>query len=184
MKIISSKEVLKNKLFCIVDEVATDPSGFQIHRFIVRHPGSAVMMPVDEKERILLVKQFRLPAERDLWELPAGRLDPGESPLKAAKRELREETGLTAKKWIKLASFWASPGYVDEKMNLFLALELTMGEQQPMDDERIETRWFAKSELEKFVRAGQILDAKTIVGYFLWQRYRRNRSKRVTRPIR
>ena len=127
MKIISSKEVLKNKLFRIVDEVATDPSGFQIHRFIVRHPGSAVMMPVDEKERILLVKQFRLPAERDLWELPAGRLDPNESPLKAAKRELREETGLTAKKWVKLASFWASPGYVDEKMSLFLAFDLSKG---------------------------------------------------------
>ena len=127
MKIISSKEVLKNKLFRIVDEVATDPSGFQIHRFIVRHPGSAVMMPVDEKERILLVKQFRLPAERDLWELPAGRLDPNESPLKAAKRELREETGLTARKWVKLASFWASPGYVDEKMSLFLAFDLSKG---------------------------------------------------------
>ena len=177
MKIISSKEVLKNKLFRIVDEVATDPSGFQIHRFIVRHPGSAVMMPVDEKERILLVKQFRLPAERDLWELPAGRLDPNESPLKAAKRELREETGLTAKKWVKLASFWASPGYVDEKMSLFLAFDLSKGEQQPMDDERIETRWFGRNELGELVLTGKILDAKTIVGYFLWQDYRRKQSK-------
>ena len=105
--------------------MATDPSGFEIHRFIVRHPGSAVMMPVDDKDRVLLVKQFRLPAQRELWELPAGRLDPGESPLQAAKRELREETGYKAKKWVKLASFWATPGYVDEKMNLFLALDLT-----------------------------------------------------------
>jgi ADP-ribose pyrophosphatase len=177
MKIISSKEVLKNKLFRIVDEVATDPSGFQIHRFIVRHPGSAVMMPVDEKERVLLVKQFRLPAQRDLWELPAGRLDPDESPLKAAKRELREETGLTAKKWVKLASFWASPGYVDEKMNLFLAFDLVQGEQQPMDDERIETRWFTRNELGDLVRTGKILDGKTIAGYFLWQDYRRRQSK-------
>lgn len=178
MKIISSKEVLKNKLFRIVDEVATDPSGFRIHRFIVRHPGSAVMMPVDERERVLLIKQFRLPAERELWELPAGRLDPDESPLQAAKRELREETGLTAKKWVKLASFWASPGYVDEKMNLFLAFDLAEGKQQPMDDERIEMRWFERRELDELVRTGKILDAKTIVGYFLWQDYRRKQSKR------
>ena len=178
MKIISSKEVLKNKLFLIVDEIATDPSGFQIQRFIVRHPGSAVMMPIDERQRVLLVRQFRLPAERELWELPAGRLDPDESPLKAAKRELREETGLTAKKWVKLASFWASPGYVDEKMNLFLAFDLAEGKQQPMDDERIEIRWFEKNELDDMVRTGKILDAKTIVGYFLWQDYRRRQSKR------
>ncbi|MGI9073482.1 MAG: NUDIX hydrolase [Bryobacteraceae bacterium] len=168
MKIISSREVLKNKLFTITDEVATDPSGFEIHRFIVRHPGSAVMMPVDDKDRVLLVKQFRLPAERELWELPAGRLDSGESPLKAAKRELREETGYKAKKWVKLASFWATPGYVDERMNLFLALDLTQGKQEPMDDERIEIRWFSKAELGRLISAGEILDGKTIIGYFLW----------------
>jgi ADP-ribose pyrophosphatase len=173
MKIISSREVFKNKLFRVVDEVATDPSGFEIHRAIVRHPGSAVMMPVDEKNRVLLVKQFRLPAQQNLWELPAGRLDPGESPLQAAKRELREETGYTAKKWVKLASFWSTPGYVDEKMNLFLASELTQGEQQPMEDERIEMRWFAKKELQGLIRGGKIHDAKTMVGYFLWLEYKR-----------
>lgn len=177
MKIISSKEVLKNKLFRVVDEIATDPSGFEIHRNIVRHPGSAVMMPVDQKDRVLLVKQFRLPAERDLWELPAGRLDPGESPLKAAKRELREETGLRAKKWVRLASFWASPGYIDEKMNLFLALNLTSGEQHLMDDERIEVRWFSRKELGDSIRAGKISDAKTIAGYFLWLDYRRRQAR-------
>lgn len=178
MKIVSSKEVLKNKLFRIVDEVATDSSGFEIHRYIVRHPGSAVMMAVDGKERVLLIKQFRLPAERDLWELPAGRLDPGESPLEAAKRELREETGYEAKKWVKLASFWASPGYVDEKMNLFLALDLRAGEQQPMEDERIEMRWFPKKELGQLIRTGKLPDGKTIAGYFLWLEYLR-RERRV-----
>ena len=121
MRIVSSKELLANKLFKVVDEVATDPSGFEIHRSIIRHPGSAVMMAVDEHERILLVKQFRLPAEQDLWELPAGRLDPGEEPLEAAKRELREETGFAATDWTALATFWPSPGYVDEKMTIFLA---------------------------------------------------------------
>ena len=85
MKIVSSKEILKNKLFTVVDEIAHDPSGFEIHRSIVRHPGSAVMLAVDATERILLVKQFRLPAEQELWELPAGRVDPGETSLDAAK---------------------------------------------------------------------------------------------------
>jgi ADP-ribose pyrophosphatase len=179
MKVISSREVFKNKLFTIVDEIAKDPGGFEIHRAIVRHPGSAVMMAVDEEERILLVRQYRLPAEQELWELPAGRIDPGESPLEAAKRELREETGCEAKTWTQLASFWASPGYVDEKMNLFLARDLTSGEQQTMEDERIEIGWFRPDELAGMVEKGEILDAKTLVGYFLWQAHQQ-REKAAT----
>ncbi len=177
MKVISSREVLKNKIFTVAEERAADSSGFEIKRFIVRHPGSAVMMPVDDRERVLLVKQFRLPAARELWELPAGRLDPGESPLEAAKRELREETGYAAKKWVKLASFWSTPGYVDEKMNLFLALDLSEGEQHLMDDERIQMRWVSKAELGDLIGAGKILDAKTIIGYFLWREHKRRAKK-------
>jgi ADP-ribose pyrophosphatase len=177
MKIISSKELLKNKLFTIVDEVAHDDSGFEIHRSIVRHPGSAVMVAVDGKERILLVKQFRLPAEKDLWELPAGRIDPGETALQAAKRELREETGCQAKKWIKLISYWASPGYVAEKMNVFLALDLTAGAQEPMEDERIETGWFSRKQISKWIRTGKLEDGKTLVGYFMWLEYRKGKLK-------
>lgn len=168
MKVIASREVLKNKLFTVVEEVAKDPSGFEIKRSIVKHPGSAVMMAVDGRNRILLVKQFRLPAEAELWELPAGRIDPGESALQAAKRELREETGYSARKWTKLASFWASPGYVAEKMNIFLAEDLAEGEQEPMDDERIEIRWFAKKDLREMIRAGKIVDGKTLIGFFMW----------------
>jgi ADP-ribose pyrophosphatase len=168
MKIVSSKELLNNKLFTVSDEIAHDPDGFEIHRSIVRHPGSAVMLPVDEKDRILLVHQFRLPAEQKLWEIPAGRLDPGETPLKAAKRELEEETGVKAKKWVKLASFYASPGYVAEKMNLFLALDLKQGKQNLMDDERIEIEWFSKKRLREMIHSGEIQDAKTIVAFYLW----------------
>ena len=168
MKIISSKEILKNKLFRVTDEVAKDPDGFEIHRSIVRHPGSAVMLAVDDEDRILLVKQFRLPAQQELWELPAGRLDPGESAQEAAKRELREETGYSAEHWTELAAFWASPGYVDEKMTIFLAKGLTAGEKEPMEDERIEIAWYGKDEMTQMIRRGEILDAKTLVGYFLW----------------
>ncbi len=176
MEITSSKEVLKNKLFTVVDEVAKDPSGFEIHRSIVRHPGSAVMVAVDEEERILLVRQFRLPAKRELWELPAGRIDPGESALETAKRELREETGYGAERWTELTSFWASPGYVDEKMNIFLGEGLTAGEQEPMEDERIEIAWYGKDELGQMIRRGEILDAKTMIGYFFWLEHEKEKK--------
>ena len=171
MKIVSSKEVYNCGLFWVTEEEATDGSGFTIQRSIVRHAGSAVILAVDSKHRVLLVRQFRLPAGSALWELPAGRLDPGETPLKAARRELQEETGFKAKKWKKLVSFYASPGFVAEKMNLFLATDLIAGKAEPMDDERIETRWFTARELDAMIQSGKIADGKTLVGFLLWKRY-------------
>jgi ADP-ribose pyrophosphatase len=170
MKIVSSKEVYKCGLFRVTEEEATDPGGFHIRRSIVRHMGSAVMMAVDQKNRILLVRQFRLPAAKYLWELPAGRLDAGEKPLQAARRELKEETGYKARSWKKLATFWPSPGFVDEKMSIFLATGLIAGEAQPMDDERIECRWFACEELDWMIASGKIEDGKTIIGFLTWLR--------------
>ena len=146
MKITSSKQVYDCGLFRVTEDVA-----------------------VDEKKRVLLVRQYRLPAEKYLWELPAGRLDPGEKPLQAAKRELIEETGYRARKWTRLASFWASPGYVQERMTIYLAEDLKAGEATPMDDERIETRWFERKELAKMIDGGRIEDAKTMVGFLTWQ---------------
>jgi ADP-ribose pyrophosphatase len=88
----------------------------------------------------------------------------------AAKRELIEETGLRAKKWKKLVTFFPSPGYVEEKMTIFLATELTEGESKPMEDERIETRWFTKNELRDLLTTNKILDAKTMIGFLYWTR--------------
>jgi ADP-ribose pyrophosphatase len=172
MKIVSAREVYKCNLFRVTEEEATEPGGFHIKRSIVRHMGSAVMMAVDEKKRVLLVRQFRLPAAKSLWELPAGRLDEGEKPLAAARRELREETGYQARNWKKLATFWPSPGYVGEKMTIFLATDLTAGEAQPMEDERIECRWFKRKELDRMIRDGKIEDGKTIIGFLTWMRYK------------
>jgi ADP-ribose pyrophosphatase len=170
MKIISSVEKLKNKLFTVSYDHAVDPSGFEIKRFIVHHRGSAVMMPVDERRRVLLVRQYRLPAERMLWELPAGSVDPGETPLQTAKRELKEETGYRAKNWKKLVSFFPSPGFLTEKMTIYLATGLTAGDPTPMDDERIETRWFSAKEIEAAIDGDGIVDAKSMLGYFFWKR--------------
>jgi ADP-ribose pyrophosphatase len=174
MKIISSKQVYDCGLFRVTEDVAVDPkTKFQIKRSVVRHIGSAVMMAVDDKKRVLLVRQYRLPARAYLWELSAGRIDPGETPLKAAKRELIEETGFRARKWLKLGAFFASPGYVAERMTIFAAQDLTAGEATPMEDERIETRWFPMREIAAMIESGRIQDAKTIVGYALWQMKRR-----------
>jgi ADP-ribose pyrophosphatase len=170
MKIISSHEVYKCALFRVTDDRAVDPkAGFEIQRSVVRHAGSAVMMAVDEKKRVLLVRQYRLPADQYLWELPAGKVDPGETPLQAAKRELIEETGYRARAWKKLASFWVSPGYVQEKMTIYLATNLKAGAATPMEDERIEPRWFTPQELSRMIGSGKMEDAKTIVGFLMWR---------------
>jgi ADP-ribose pyrophosphatase len=168
MKIISSKEVYSCKLFRVTEDEAADRTGWHMKRSVVRHAGSAVMMAVDSKNRVLLVRQYRLPAEQFMWELPAGKADEGENVAQAAKRELIEETGLRAKKWKKLTSFYPSPGFVQEKMTVFLATELTQGEAQPMEDERIETRWFTKKELGEWIGKNKIIDAKTMIGYLHW----------------
>ena len=169
MKLISSKLLCETGLFSVTWDHATDPDGFEIQRGIVQHPGSAVIMPVDAKKRVLLVRQYRLPARKFLWELPAGKIDEGETPLQAAKRELKEETGCKAKKWLKLAEFYPSPGFLAEKMTIYLAQELVEGEATPMDDERIEKQWFSVKEIEEMLRGGKILDAKTNIGFLRWR---------------
>jgi ADP-ribose pyrophosphatase len=171
MKTISSEELIRTPIFHVTMDHALDPDGFEIKRAIVQHPGSTVVMPVDEKRRVLLVRQYRLPAMKYLWELPAGRIDPGENALQAAKRELREETGCRAKKFIKLAEFYPSPGFLAEKMTIYLAKEVTVGQAEPMEDERIQTRWFTAKEIDELIRSRKILDAKTMIGFLRWQRY-------------
>jgi ADP-ribose pyrophosphatase len=170
MRILRSRQVLRTPVFAVEETTAQDHDGFEIHRFVVAHQGSAVILPIDAQGRVLLVSQFRLPVQGKIWELAAGRIDPGEKPLAAAKRELREETGLRARHWKRLASLYPTPGYVSEQMHLFLATGLSQGPAQPMEDERIQTRWFARHELEHLIDNRKLPDGKTLAGLLLYWR--------------
>jgi ADP-ribose pyrophosphatase len=182
MKTISSEEVYRCSIFWVTMDRAIDPDGFEIQRAVVQHPGSAVMMAVDSRRRVLLVKQYRLPAKQYLWELPAGRVDPGETPLKAAKRELKEETGFTARRWSKLVSYYSSPGFLAEKMNIFLAEDLREGDSTPMEDERIDCRWFPLRELEDGIVKGTIRDGKTLAALAAYRLSKRGKVRRNRGP--
>lgn len=177
MKVLSSIEKYANSLFQVTEDVAVAPDGHRIQRAVVRHPGSATVFVVDAKQRILLVKQYRMPVGGYVWEIPAGKIDPGENALQAAKRELKEETGFRAKKWTKLVGFWASPGFLAERMTIYLAEELVAGEAEPTEDERLETKWFTAKEVEALIEAGKLDDAKTLLGYLLWKRAKRARGQ-------
>jgi ADP-ribose pyrophosphatase len=172
MKVIASRTLCRTKIFTVTEDHVLEPGGVEVRRAVVRHGPSAVMIPVDGKGRVLLVRQFRLPAGRAIWELPAGRVNPGETPLQAARRELLEETGYRARRWRKLLSFYPTPGYVTERMHLFLARDLQPGRARPDDDERIRSRWFSRAELRAWLRAGRLADGKTLVGLLVWEQAR------------
>jgi len=164
-----SEERFRCPVFWVTEDEAEDHEGHTIHRFVVRHSGSAVIWVVDDKKRVLLVRQYRLPAAEALWELPAGRVDEGEKPLAAAKRELREETGYRARSWKKLAAFWSSPGYVAEHMTIYAASDLVAGERPAHQaEERLEARWVKLKKLDEWIRKGRVKDAKTMIGYWAY----------------
>jgi len=161
-KVVSSERVLKTKIFDVWRERATGPRGAEFNREVIKHPGAAVMLARDAEGNVLLIRQYRLPLRKQLWELPAGRIDAGETPLQAARRELKEETGYTARRWKKIFEFFPSPGFCDEKMTAFLAEGMTGGDPAPEPYELIEKRWFHWEDALAMVRAGRIRDAKTI----------------------
>ena len=154
----------EGKIFTVRQHRAIEPGGVAVKREVVHHRGSAVVLPRTSEGRILLVRQFRFPAAQFLWELPAGSCDPGETPLQAARRELAEETGYRAAKWRKLVEFYSSPGFLDEKMTLFLAQDIRPGAARPEADERIEARLFEVHELQSMIRRGKLHDGKTLIG--------------------
>jgi ADP-ribose pyrophosphatase len=181
-RVLSSRESYRGPLFRVTTDEVLEPTGIRVRRDVVRHSGSVVVLAVDESSggpRVLLERQYRHAAGRYLLELPAGRIDDGENPLQAAKRELLEETGYSARNWKRALHFWASPGFVSETMSLYLAEGLEPGAAQPEDDEVIELNFVPLEKAVSMVFKGTIQDAKTIAGV-LWLDRQTRKSSRKT----
>jgi len=164
--VIDSKTVFEGRVFDVtVDTIKEGELVYQ--REIVRHPGSAVIVPVFADETIALVRQYRHPAVKYLLEIPAGTLNDGERPEIGAARELEEELGVVAGRMEKLTEFFVSPGFCEEKMWVYLATDLTQTKQKLDDDELIEIVRVSFSEALEMISAGEIEDAKTIIGLML-----------------
>jgi|SRR5689334_18007317 len=170
VRVLSSQTVYQGKVFHVTSDEVVEPNGVRARRDIVRHQGSVVVLAVDgsgSNRRVLLIRQYRYAPDDTMWEIPAGRIDEGEEALAAAKRELTEETGFTAKSWKRVLSFYPSPGFMSEIMHIFLAEELTKGKATPEEDERIAKRFFPLDAILKMINTGKIRDGKTIAGV-LW----------------
>ena len=168
-KIRSRKIGYRGRVYTVVVDQVREPGGVTALREIIRHHGSVVVLALDDSSsppRVLLERQYRYAADEFLWELPAGHIDPGEKSTVAAKRELLEETGFTAKRWKRVLKFYVSPGILDETMEVFLATGLTEGNAQLEEDERIQTKFFPLPEALQMAQDGTIRDAKTLVSLF------------------
>lgn len=165
-QILSSTEVFRGRIFTVTaDTIREGDKTYQ--REVVRHPGSAVIIPVFADGTIALVRQYRHPAVRYLLEAPAGTLNRGEVPEEGAARELEEELGYVAGSLEKLAEFFVSPGFCEEKMWVYLATNLTETRQQLEDDEILEVVRIPFSQALNMITTGEIEDAKTIIGVML-----------------
>jgi ADP-ribose pyrophosphatase len=158
----SRRRVFTGRAFDLTVERLIEPGGRRVVREIVRHGPSAVILAMDGRGNILLVRQYRHAAAQKIWELSAGGVEAGERPAAAARRELREETGFAARNWRLLCRFFPSPGFLDEEMFVYLASELEAGKAAMEPDENIELRFFSPAEVKRLIRSGVLKDGKTL----------------------
>ena len=178
-KLIRSKLAFKGRVFNVFTDTLQEPNGHRHIKDVIRHNGSVVMLAVDESKNpadpdVILERQYRHAAGQFLLELPAGSREPGEAPLAAAKRELMEETGFRARRWTRLLRYFASPGFLGEWMQIYLARDLREGNARPELDEQIEILRVPLSQAMKMIAEGKIHDGKTLIGLSLYDATRRD----------
>ena len=182
-QLLSTEVVYQGPLFRICHDKLIEPGGHHSERDVIRHNGSVVIFAIDKSSSkkdpwVVIERQYRHAANQFLWELPAGKLEPGEDAVEGAKRELAEETGYSAKKWKPLVEYYASPGFLGESMQVFLAEGLIAGEARPEEDEKIDFRLVRLSELLKMIDKGAICDGKTLTTVLLYVRKTGRRAKK------
>src|ERR1700684_4013471 len=182
VEVISSKLSYEGPLFRVyTDEIVEN--GRQVSRDVVRHNGSVVILAIDDSKSkrdpiVVMERQYRHAAKQYLLEVPAGKLEEGEDPLAGAKRELLEETGFRAARWRKMVRYFASPGFLGEWMQVFVAEGLTLGEAQPEYDEQLEIEMIPLSKLLSMIEEGKVHDGKTLISVMLYDRLRRSQKKK------
>ena len=171
-KNVDSKRVFDG-IILHIDHLTNElPNGHLAQREVARHIGASAVIPVDGEGNVWLVRQFRACIDQVLLEIPAGKLDyKGEDRLEAARRELREETGLTAGSWQHLADIYTTPGFSDERISLYLARDLERGESQPDEDEFLNVVRVPLAEIVAAVMRGEITDAKTVCAVLMAEKY-------------
>jgi ADP-ribose pyrophosphatase len=179
MALISSQRQYSGRIVNLDLDTVRFPDGSTGQLEMVRHPGASAVVPfLDDPAapdpRVLLIRQFRHAADGFIWEVPAGRLDPGETPEDCARRELEEETGMRARAIERLTTIYTTPGFTDERIHLFLARGLDGGAQHREADEFLELHTLAWSAVMDLVRSGEIQDAKTLTSLLFVQCFKRN----------
>ncbi|WP_159882256.1 NUDIX domain-containing protein [Paenibacillus puerhi] len=168
---LSTKPIFEGKIISLHVDTVRLPNGEEATREIVKHPGAVAVLALTVDNRMIVVEQYRKPLEKSQIEIPAGKLDGGEDPLEAARRELEEETGYTAGSLRHVASFYTSPGFADELLHLYVAEQLAPGEARPDEDEFLEAWGITLDEAKALIRDQRISDAKTILAVYAWNLY-------------
>ena len=170
LRLVKRTIVHSGRVFTTIVDDVVYPSGRTTIREVARHPGGALALALFPDNRILMIRQHRYPLDRFIFELPAGKLEPGEPPLTCAQRELEEETGYTAAEWKKLGSVFTTPGFCDEELHIFLATGLSPSPRGRQPEEGEQTMTVEIMEFHTalgMIRSGEINDAKTICGILL-----------------
>ena len=169
---LSSKTVYRGKLLHVLEDEVRLPDGKTARREYIRHPGASMMVPFLDARTVVLVRQYRYPLGRHFLEIPAGKVDAGEDPEQAARRELREECGYEAGQWRRLGTIHPCIGYSDEAIELFLARDLRHVGHAPDDEEFLEVVTMDFAAALEAVRDGRITDQKTVIGLLWADRFR------------